>query len=69
MRKLVVVLVDPISELTTEKDLLYNSLDIFQDEKISMVTQIYSIEKQIIVLEAEKSRTKGKDKKSDYYSF
>lgn len=43
LRKLVVVLIDLISELTTEKDLLNNSLDIFQDENIAMVTQIYDM--------------------------
>lgn len=40
LRKLVVELIDSVSELTTENDLLNNILDIFQDGKISLDTQI-----------------------------
>ncbi|KAH0720091.1 hypothetical protein KY284_005121 [Solanum tuberosum] len=53
LRKLVVVLLDLISELTTEKDLMNNSLDISQDGKNALVAQIYDIESQMIVLEVE----------------
>ena len=68
LRKLVFVIIDAISDVTTEKDLFNNRLDIFQDEKIAMVTQISDIEKKMAVLEAEKYITKGKDKKDNYFS-
>ena len=68
LRKLVVVLLDLISELTNEKDLVNNSLDIFHDEKIALVAQISDIESQMVVLKA-KNLTEEKDKKSDYYNF
>lgn len=38
-RNLVVVLIDSIIDLITEKNLLNNSLEIFQDEKFSLVTK------------------------------
>ena len=68
LRKIVVVLLDLISELTNEKDLVNNSLDIFHDEKIALVAQISDIESQMVVLKA-KNLTEEKDKKSDYYNF
>lgn len=63
LRKLVVVLNDLISELTTENDLVDNCLDISQDEKIALVTQIYDIEKERVVLEAENTELKEKIKR------
>ena len=53
LKKLVVVLLDLISEMTDEKDLINNSLDIFQDGKIVLVAQISNIESQMVVLEAK----------------
>ena len=53
LRKLAIVLLDLISELTSEKDLINNSLDISQDGKIALVSQISDIESQMVVLEAE----------------
>ena len=63
LRKLVGVFINSISELTTEKDLFNNSLDIFQNEKIVIVTQIYDIEKQVLVLEAKNLELKEKIKR------
>ena len=58
-----VVLLHLISELTVEKNLVNNSLDIFQDGKFALVTQISYIESQMVVLETEnlelKEKTKG----------
>ena len=65
LKKLVIVLLDLISEMKDEKDLVNNNLDIFQDGKIALIAQISDIESQMVVLET-KSRTKGKDKRGDY---
>ena len=51
--KLVVSLLDLIIELKDEKDLRNNSLDIIQDGKVALVSQISDIESQMVVLEAE----------------
>ena len=63
LRKLVVVLLDLISEMKDEKDLVNNNLDISQDGKIALVAQISDIKSQMLVLEAEnlelKKRMKG----------
>ena len=62
LRKLVVVLLDLISEMTDEKDLINNSLDIFQDGKFALVAQISDIESQMVVLEAKNLKLKEKIK-------
>ena len=54
LRKLVVVLINLISSLTSENDNFNNSLDISQYGKISLVIQISDIEKQMVVLEVER---------------
>ena len=46
LRNIAVVLRDLISELTNEKDPINNSLDISQDGKIALVSQILDIESQ-----------------------
>ena len=64
MSKLAVVLHDLTSEMTDEKDLINNSVDIFQYGKLSLVAQISDVESQMVVPEAEnlelKERIKGK---------
>ncbi|XP_015057426.1 uncharacterized protein LOC107003615 [Solanum pennellii] len=62
LRKLAVVLLDLISELTSEKDPIRNSLDISQDGKIALVAQISDIKSQMLVLEAENLELKKKMK-------
>ena len=62
LRKLAVVLLNLISELTSEKDPISNSLDISQDEKIALVAQISDIESQMVVLEAKNLKLKEKIK-------
>ena len=62
LRKLVVVLLDLISEMKDEKDLVNNNLDIFQDGKIALVAQISDIESQMVVLETENLELKEKIK-------
>lgn len=62
LRNLLVVLIDSISELTIEMDLFNNILDIFQYEKLVMVTEISNIEKQMFVLESENVELKEKIK-------
>ncbi|XP_015060063.1 uncharacterized protein LOC107005933 [Solanum pennellii] len=62
LRKLAVVLLDLISELTSEKDPISNSLDISQDGKIALVAQISDIKSQMRVLEAENLELKKKMK-------
>ena len=63
LRKLAVVLLDLISEMKDEKDLVNNNLDISQDGKIALVAQISDIKSQMLVLEAKnlelKKRMKG----------
>ncbi|XP_069151942.1 uncharacterized protein [Solanum lycopersicum] len=67
-RKVAIVLLDLISELTSEKDPINNSLDISQDGKIALVAQISNIKSQMIVLEAKnlelKKKMKGELEKS-----
>lgn len=58
LRKLVIVLINLISELMTENDLVKNIIDISQDE-----TQIFDIQKQIVVLEAENLELEEKMKR------
>ncbi|KAH0770354.1 hypothetical protein KY290_014335 [Solanum tuberosum] len=60
LRNLVVVLIDSIIELTTEKDLMNNNLDILQDEKVALVDQMSVVEEQLIVLEAKNLELKEK---------
>ena len=48
--------------MTDEKDLINNSLDIFQDGKFALVTQISYIESQMVVLEDENLEQKEKIK-------
>ena len=60
LRKLAVVLLDLISEMKDEKDLVNNNLDISQDEKIALVAQISDIKSQMLVLEAENLELKKK---------
>lgn len=59
-RKLVVVLLDLISELTKENGRVNNSLAILQDSKISLVSQMFDISNHIVVLEAENRELKEK---------
>ena len=61
-RKLVVVLLDLISEMTDQKDLVNNSLDIFQYGKITLVAQISDIVSQMVVVDAENLELKEKIK-------
>ncbi|KAH0689668.1 hypothetical protein KY289_017026 [Solanum tuberosum] len=53
LRSLAVVLIDSIIELTTEKDLRNNSLDILHEEKVALVDQMSVVEEQLIILEAK----------------
>ena len=62
LRKLVVVLLDLISEMKDEKDLVNNNLDIFKDWKIALVAQVSDIESQMVVLETENLELKEKIK-------
>ncbi|XP_015084081.1 uncharacterized protein LOC107027425 [Solanum pennellii] len=50
------------SEMTDEKVLINNSLDMFQDGKIAIVAQISDIKSQMVVLEAENLELKEKIK-------
>ena len=60
--KLVVSLLDLIIEMKDEKDLINNSLDIIQDGKVALVSQISDIESQMVVLETENLELKEKIK-------
>nr|AAT38725.2 hypothetical protein SDM1_41t00018 [Solanum demissum] len=62
LRKLVVVLLDLISERMTKNDIMNNSLDIPQDGKIIFVAQISDIENQMVVREAKNLELKEKIK-------
>ncbi|KAH0717452.1 hypothetical protein KY285_013483 [Solanum tuberosum] len=53
LRSLAALLIDSIIELTTENDLMNNSLDILHEEKVALVDQMFVVEEQLIVLEAE----------------
>ena len=50
LRMLAVVLLDLISEMKDEKDLVNNNLDISQDGKIALVAKISDIKSQMLVL-------------------
>ncbi|XP_069149834.1 uncharacterized protein [Solanum lycopersicum] len=62
LRKLAIVLLDWISEMKDEKDLVNNNLDIFQDGKIALAAQISDIESQMVVLETENLKLNEKIK-------
>ncbi|KAH0648271.1 hypothetical protein KY285_033519 [Solanum tuberosum] len=60
LRSLAVVLIDSFIELTTENDLMNNSLDILREEKVALVDQMSIVEEQLMVLEAENLEQKLK---------
>lgn len=45
---------DSIYELTTEKNLLKNSVDVSQDENIALTTQVLDLEVKVVALETLK---------------
>ncbi|KAH0665359.1 hypothetical protein KY285_026565 [Solanum tuberosum] len=53
LRNLAAILIDYITELTTEKDVMNNSLDIFHEEKVALVDHRSVVEEQLTVLETE----------------
>ena len=53
LRSLAGMLIDSLTELTNEKDLMNNSLEIFQDEKLALVSKISELEEQIFILVAD----------------
>ncbi|KAK4721295.1 hypothetical protein R3W88_011528 [Solanum pinnatisectum] len=53
LRNLAVVLINSITELTTEMDVMNNSLDMFHDEKVALVSQICVVEERMMVMESE----------------
>ena len=46
-------MIDPFIELTTENDLMNNSLDILREKKVALVDKMSVVEEQLMVLEAE----------------
>ncbi|KAH0761780.1 hypothetical protein KY290_017853 [Solanum tuberosum] len=60
LRSLAAFLIDSIIELTTEKDLMNNSLDILHEEKVALVDQMSIVEEQLIVLEAKNLQLREK---------
>ncbi|KAH0689758.1 hypothetical protein KY290_017953 [Solanum tuberosum] len=60
LRNPVVVLIDSITELTTEKDSMKNSLDNFNKEKLALTDHVSVIEEQLTVLETENLEIKEK---------
>ncbi|KAH0686360.1 hypothetical protein KY284_016913 [Solanum tuberosum] len=60
LRNPVVVLIDSITELTTEKDSMNNNLDNFNKEKLALTDHVSVIEEQLTVLETENLEIKEK---------
>lgn len=60
LKNLVVVQIDSVIELTTEKDSMNNSLDNFNKEKLSLTDHASVIEEQLIVLETKNLEIKEK---------
>ncbi|XP_055816036.1 uncharacterized protein LOC129885688 [Solanum dulcamara] len=50
LRSLAAVVIDSVTELINEKDMMNNTIDIFQDEKLVLVSRITDLEEQIMVL-------------------
>lgn len=53
LKKLTCFLIDCLCELTTEKYLLNNRINIFQDEKIVLTNQISDLEAKVLALIAK----------------
>lgn len=54
LKKLACILIDSNYESDTEKDLLNNSVDVSQDEKMVLTTQVPDLEVRIATFETEK---------------
>lgn len=60
LRNVVVLLINLINEFTTKKDVTNYSLDIFLDKNVALISQMYAMEKQMIVLESDNLELRDK---------